>query len=426
MSNALAIAAVTATLRNLLQTISNIPGLNDTRVTTQPPDEARLRNNPNQLNLFLYQVLPNAAWRNMPIPQRVKSGETSIPPLALNLYYMLTAYGLDNSDVLGHSLLGHAMSILYDHSLLGSHEIEVALLSDIHPPSNSNSDLQNQIERLRITLQPLSVEEIFRLWSGFQSQYRVSVAYEVSVVLIDSTQPTKTPLPVLTRGQKDSGISSQANLTPPFPTIEDLVLPHPPSALLKDDLTLRGHNLLPNDSTFTMQVRFTNPRWKAPIDLDTKPGTTPTTSEITVTLPDRPKDWPAGFYTLSVVFKDATAAKKVVQTSNEVPFSLAPRITLDPPTIVKDAHGTITKVTIHVNCSPGVQLGQRVALLFADREVLLTPPLTATTQQLAFEVGAVAAGEYFVRLRVDGVDSLLVDRTVSPPKFDQSQKVTIS
>src|SRR2546422_6265824 len=112
MSNALAIAAVTATLRNLLQNISNITGLDDTRVTTQPPDEARISTNPNQLNLFLYQVLPNAAWRNMDIPQQVRSGETAMPPLALNLYYMLTAYGIGNNDVLGHSLLGHAMSIL--------------------------------------------------------------------------------------------------------------------------------------------------------------------------------------------------------------------------------------------------------------------------------------------------------------------------
>jgi len=30
-----------------------------------------------------------------------------------------------------------------------------------------------------------------------------------------------------------------------------------------------------------------------------------------------------------------------------------------------------------------------------------------------------------VRLRVDGMDSLLIDRSVQPPKFKASQKVTI-
>src|SRR5947209_5887360 len=144
MSNALAIAAVTATLRNLLDSINldTNAALGQVNVTTKPPDEARDITNPNQLNLFLYQVLPNAAWRNMDIPQRVKAGETSVPPLALNLYYMLTAYGLDNDDTFGHRLLGLAMRILYDHPLLGALEIKAAL------PNPIDSDLENQVERV--------------------------------------------------------------------------------------------------------------------------------------------------------------------------------------------------------------------------------------------------------------------------------------
>ena len=31
-----------------------------------------------------------------------------------------------------------------------------------------------------------------------------------------------------------------------------------------------------------------------------------------------------------------------------------------------------------------------------------------------------------MRLRVDGVDSLLVDKTVTPPVFDPAQKVTVT
>ena len=367
MSNALAIAAVTATLRSLLESIRQLPGLSDTRVTAQPPDEARIAGKPHQLNLFLYQVLPNAAWRNMDIPQRLHPGETGMPPLPLNLYYMLTAFGMGDNDVSGHLVLGYAMRILHDHSLLGSQEIAAALPSEALPLVETNSELQNQVERVRITLQPLSVEEIFRLWSGFHTKYRVSVAYEVSVVLIESTQVAKTPLPVLTRGQNDQGISSQSDLIPPFPTIENLIFQHPPSALLTDDLTLKGHNLLPTDSTFTLQVRFTNLHWQTTVDQDPKPGTTPTATEISVTLPDSP----AGLYTVAVVFKDSTADKKVVQTSNEVPFSLAPSITKASSNLEKDASGTITNITIQVQCNPAIQPGQRVALLFGDREVPL-------------------------------------------------------
>src|SRR6266704_5678193 len=105
MSNPRAIAAVTATLRHILDgtmrsllqhVYSDDTELQNILITTKPPDKARDDQNNDQLNLFLYQVLPNAAWRNMDIPQHLRSGETGIPPLALNLYYMLTAYGKDN------------------------------------------------------------------------------------------------------------------------------------------------------------------------------------------------------------------------------------------------------------------------------------------------------------------------------------------
>lgn len=463
MSNALAIAAVTATLSSLLQNVNQGTGLSGVSITTKPPDKARDSNNGNQINLFLYQVLPNGAWRNMDIPQRVRSGETSIPPLALNLYYMLTSYGEGNDDVLGHRLLGHAMSILYDHPLLGAPEIATAL-------GSLNSEVQNQVERVRITLQPLSVEEIFRLWSGFQTQYRISVAYEVAVLLIESTRPTTTPLPVLTRGPGDSGVTAQSSLIPPFPTIEEIVLPHPPSVLLPDnlppnnpkhdpnrsDLTLKGHDLLPGpdptrppeqqvDNTKT-QVRFMNPRWLRPVDLPPKAGSTPVGDAITVTLPNNPGKWPAGFYTVLIVFRNANGDE--VRTSNEVSFSLAPSITINAPTVTKDRTGKITDVKITLHCRPAVQQTvqrieqgtertvlqeQRVALLFSDQEVPFAfpkPPHSLTAplsfQNLSFDLGVLPAGKYFVRLRVDGVDSLLVDRATKPPTFDESQRVEIS
>jgi hypothetical protein len=76
---------------------------------------------------------------------------------------------------------------------------------------------------------------------------------------------------------------------------------------------------------------------------------------------------------------------------------------------------------------------QRVALLFGDREVPFafpkpSGPLTTpiSFQDLSFDLGALPVGKYFVRLRVDGVDSLLVNRNVTPPQFDQSQRVEIS
>jgi hypothetical protein len=127
MSNSLAIAAVTATLRRLLDQGLNaeLPG---TRVSTRPPDRARENHTGNQVNLFLYQTLPNAAWRNI-APGPASPGGASVPPLALNLYYLLSAYGQneDDPDPYSHRLLGEAMRILHDHPVLDPREIREAL-----------------------------------------------------------------------------------------------------------------------------------------------------------------------------------------------------------------------------------------------------------------------------------------------------------
>jgi hypothetical protein len=416
------------------------PSVGHADITTKPPDKARENENGNQLNLFLYQVLPNAALRNMDISPKARSGETGMPPLALNLYYMLTAYSIGNDDLLSHRLLGHAMSILHDHAVLSASDFDGVLTPE-------DSEMQNQVERIRITLQPLSVEEIFRLWSGFQTQYRVSVSYEIRAILIDSTLPRKTPLPVLSRGQEDRGVASQPDLIAPFPTLESIVFPQMPSALPGDTLTFQGHDLLPEpdltvppedqiDNSQTM-LSFMHSRWIVPVEIAPTAGRPRTTSEITITLPDDPLNWPAGFYTVSALFK--TSSGKVMRTSNEISFSLAPAI-LDTPPIQATRNGS---VVVTLRCNPAVQQtiqqaiqgttqtiikAQSVALLLGDQQSLFVFPNDLSPQQdLSFPFPAknIPSGDYFVRLRVDGVDSLLVDRSTTPPTFKQSQKVTV-
>ena len=97
---ALAIAAVTAVLKDLLNNgvINNdiASTVGEVAVTSLPPDRIDVSdgNERNQLNLFLYQVTPNAGWRNVGLPSRDSRGERiSNPPLALDLHYMLSAYG---------------------------------------------------------------------------------------------------------------------------------------------------------------------------------------------------------------------------------------------------------------------------------------------------------------------------------------------
>jgi hypothetical protein len=413
VSNPLAIAATTLTLQAILQSgIVSDPAdtdLSDTTVTILPPDKARGNASANQLNLFLYQILPNAAWRNMNIPSQVAPGETGSPPLALTLHYLLTAFGKDNDTTLpfGHHLLGKAMSILYDHALLGPDEIRAATSA-----SFPGSDLDKQIERVRITLQPMSLEEISKLWTGLVTQYRLSVGYEVSVALIDSTQARKTPLPVLTRGREDKGVSSQASLIPPFPALDQIQFPNSQTlARLGDSLVLTGNQL---DGT-SVGLVFNHPLWNAPIELSPQPGGTP--AKVTVIIPNAPAIWPAGLYTVSLMVQRPLETYR--RKTNQLSFGLAPKMTVAP------ASAAGPNITYTVTCSPEVRPEQYAALLLGDQEIVAEPHTTQTTS-LSFKVQNLSAGDYFVRLRIDGVDSLLVDRSVTPPKFDPTQKVTVT
>jgi hypothetical protein len=78
-----------------------------------------------------------------------------------------------------------------------------------------------------------------------------------------------------------------------------------------------------------------------------------------------------------------------------------------------------------VNSVPDVFPDQRASLLLGSTEILADVH-ASQTGTLTFQALDVITGEHFVRLRVDGVDSLLVDRTVTPPVFDPSQLVKIT
>jgi hypothetical protein len=408
VSNSLAIAAVTATLRNLLaQGLGADPGMAGASVTTLPPDKARDGVNVNQVNVFLYLTMPDAALRNLTPWYEARSGETASPPLPLTLHYVITAYGQDNDDVLGHRALGAAMAALHDHPVLGAAELNAAV---------PGSDLGSQVERVRVTPHAVNLDEMSKLWMTFQSQYRISAVYQASVVLIDSSHEARAPVPVLMRGGGDTGVQSQADLTPPFPTIVAVAPPgSQPSARLGDTLTLTGFHL----DGDTVLARFASSRLAGAIDVSPVAGGTAT--RLAVPLPDDPAGWPAGLWTVEVVVRRAGQPERV---TGELPFALSPAITSALPMAVqRDAGGT---ATMTLTCSPEVRPGQRAALLIGGRAVLAQPHPNQT-DTLTFSIGDADAGDFSIRLRIDGVDSLLVaDYGARPPAFDQKQRVTIT
>ena len=178
MSNALALGAVTAVLRDLLnnglidQDMTGTIGGN-VSVTALPPDRIDVGENreKSQLNLFLYQVTPNQGWRNVGLPSRDARGDrVANPPLALDLHYLLTAYG--EQEFHGEILLGYAMHTLHETPVLARDAIRLALgapppvIGSVLPPAQRSlvaAELADQIEQIKITPQSLSTEEMSRL-----------------------------------------------------------------------------------------------------------------------------------------------------------------------------------------------------------------------------------------------------------------------
>jgi Pvc16 N-terminal domain len=411
MSNSRAIAAVTATLRNLLTAgLAADPDLVDATVTTHPLDRVRVDGNgANQINIFLYHVLPSGAWRNMGIPGPVRSGEVTGPVLGLNLRYLVTVFGRDNepNKPFSEQLMGCALSTLLDHPLLGAEEIKAAL---------PNNDLWEQVERVRFTLHPFPIEEINKLWTGFPTQYRLSVVYEAAVVLIESTRRAPAPLPVLTRGQRDSGFFAQANLVPPFPTIDKVTLPDRQLTVgLGDLLVLEGQNLLGTKAV----VQFANARLAKPITVPVEPGSTDT--RISVKVPNDPATVPAGVHGITVV---VSSENERDHSSGEIPIALAPRVTTDLLNLPIAIEPTRREAELTLTCSPTVTPDQHAVLVLGSRPIAAEPHPTRT-DRLTFIVKDAMPGEFWVRLRIDGVDSQLIDPSLSPLQFNKTQKVTI-
>ena len=167
-----------------------------------------------------------SGWRNEGLPSRDASGRTRLsnPPLALNLHYLISAYG--SADLHAEILLGYAMQLLHENPVLTRDAIRTALqpspdVGTTLPPALralADSGLQDQVEQLSITPEFLSTEEMSKFWTATLAHYRPSAAYEVSVVLIQAEEPAPLPLPVLTRQ-----IAVNPNLLPLVPNITAVV-----------------------------------------------------------------------------------------------------------------------------------------------------------------------------------------------------------
>lgn len=439
MSGALAIAAVTATLKDLLNDgllNHDLSAIGSFSVTAQAPDRITTGNTEtNLLNIFLYQVTPNPGWRNADLPSRdARGNRIANPPLALDLHYLVTAYGTQDTNA--EVLLGFAMQLLHETPVITREQLRLVLGPP--PPVDGNlvpgrfgalsaEDLADQIELIKVTPTYLSSEELSKLWTAMQARYRPSMAYMVSVVLIQADGGARVAPPVLQRGAADRGPLAQGSAPPVLQAVRNPSAPLLPALRLGDDLSLVG-SALAHEGTLT--AIFSNQRLDIENVLPLSAGAS--ANELRSHLPSTAEQpaamnaWATGVYGVALRVDEAGRPS---WTTNSVPIAIAPRITAAP---LAAAAGTA--FTLTVSCSPRVRPLQAsgVRLLLGTIELLAasinTPADVTQPSSITFAVPAQDAGEYLLRLRVDGIDSLPVLMSGSPPVFgfDPAQKLVVT
>ncbi len=410
MSNSSGMAAATATLRNLLLRVND--QVNGTGVTAKPLDKARNGQTGNQLNVSLYHAIPNPAWRNQPLSRDGTRSRDGFAPLALNLLYFVTAYGKDDDDLESQHLLGEAMRIFHDHPVLNRNDIQGAL---------ENNDLHEQIERVRITPTILSAEEISKWWTTFQTPYRLTTTYQVSVVLIESDRNKPTALPVLKRGREDRGVRVISGQSPTLKGFSPLS--QKPHLELGEEVVIQSQGL-----GGSVEFHWHHPKRVTPLILISQVDET--TNMMKMKVPDITEDgqnmvnWVPGLFSVGAVLK---LPGGLSVATNELPLGLAPIVTVKPLTAQEGA------VSLTITATPRIRKEQRVVVIVGQQQILVKESDISNSSDkkkptsIKLSIPSMKKGTYVIRMRVDGIESHPFKKTpIDTWDFDPKQTLTVT
>jgi hypothetical protein len=195
MSNYLAIATVSAALKQIIQEAVNVIGGAEVKFGRPENKEPSF----NGVHLYLYMVRPNAGMSNRDLATRNSNGTLiQRPQSALDLYYIISFYG-DESQLIPQRLMGSTICSLLAQPILTRERIK-----EVTDPGGlynflPESDLEQQIESVKFAQVYLSNEDFSKLWSIFlQVPHRLFITYQASVVLLEPQLPVEKSPPMKT------------------------------------------------------------------------------------------------------------------------------------------------------------------------------------------------------------------------------------
>ncbi len=417
MSDYLAVGGVSAVLKALLTSALSDGG--PSTVLQTPPGVTNLapdmittgHDEPAQLNLFMYYASINPALRNLDLPSMGSGGQPlSNPPLAINLHYLVTAYGANAFDP--EILLGFAMRVFHNTPVVPRSVIQSALTAlDGTSPSNeqklvAGSTLASQIEHIRITPEALTTEEIYRLWTAFQVSYRPTTSYQVSVVVIQDTQSFQSNRPVTQRALVALPLTGPmiSSISPQMATVGQLI-------------AINGSNFL-NGPASNTQVSFNG---GAPVVVAMAQG-----NYLRVNVPATLSAGTGSVSVITNVTFPSSSTPHPCFASSPFPFQLIPTIQpptpFPPPPTTPGPYQATQGSPLTITVTPPVGNMQAVVVYIGDNAIPLPPvaplpatPSTSTTVTVTVPA-SIAPATYSLRVEVDSAQSQLtaVNTTQGP------------
>ncbi|MBI4943362.1 MAG: DUF4255 domain-containing protein [Actinobacteria bacterium] len=417
MSNSLAVAAVTSTLRYVLDRsleTTRVGQVGGASVTTLHPSNLATSDVAGSagINVFCFLVTPNHAWNLDDLPTRRSDGSlTARPVAAVDLHYLVTCYG-DDTRLEPQRLLGRVAVALKTTSALTRDVVTAALdlyADDTDTAFLADSDLADEVELVKLSPVPLSLEEMSKLWGVLDAPYLLSQTYLATVVLVSADVAPTAALPVL---QRSIGVSPYA------PPRVDAVVTEP-----SDQPVATGTELLVTGSGLVPAVAGTMRVVVGPTELDALPGGR--TDAVRVVVDDAV---PAGLHAMAVRHRSlagpaGTPPARVTATSNSVPLLVRPTV----------AVGTVDATSATLTVTPPLRAGQKVSVLLTrlddagptatNQLTLVLPPVSSAQAPLptvTLPRADLLSGTWLVRIQVDGVQSLpgLVGESYGTPNLE--------
>lgn len=399
MSDFQAIGGVSATLQTLLKDRMELPpDVQTVKITVSTPrarENEPVSEDP-RLNLFLYRVTENSSLKNQEIPGHGHPGTYGQPPLSLDLHYLITAYGSKAdgdlaNEMLAHYVLGSAMRVLHDYPVIT--DKLATTKAGAAKQTILDKSLIGEFEQVKLCLQPLSLEDLSKVWTALTIPYRLSIAYMVSVIQIESQRERRYPRPV---GEPPAAGPRLHVVTFRSPQIQAIGVyraddqkkqerPYP-YVRIGDTLMIRGLNLagettrvvIGNVSLGVAQPHDDHVEIVVPDDSTLQPGPQPlmVVHDVIVRNPPEPS---AGFQ------------------SNQAIFMLVPHI--------KELDSS-TPGQLIIKGSRLFAKGMECLALLGDTVIHSDNYTSKDSTEIAFNLPNLAAGNYAVRVRVNGAESI--------------------